>query len=84
MNKQEHKCEGCKRAKGSDTIYTCNCNVNKQEQEADELYLKYGKELSLRLVNDWLESVKKPIFGFIYQPKKVLHWQQVKENINNK
>ena len=23
------ECDGCKRAKGSDTIYTCNCNVNR-------------------------------------------------------
>jgi hypothetical protein len=25
------KCEGCKRAKGSDAIYTCNCGVDKKE-----------------------------------------------------
>ena len=25
--KYKQKCDGCKRAEGTDSIYTCNCNV---------------------------------------------------------
>jgi hypothetical protein len=64
----KEKCDGCKRAKGSDTIYTCSCNVetmakdkNKSIEELQELFDKYPK------INSHLEWDIKKLFEYATQ-----------------
>ena len=53
------------------------------EREALDLRYKYGKERALRFVNCWLETVEKPLFGFIHRPKKVKYYKSIIEILEN-